>query len=104
MKRAWPARCIEESVNVAGTELASTPLNVPSRTLGAGASSRFRGASSELSGFLSLVADFIEQIPAITPDKIEPAPSPSSDTTGVRGASRCLNDLNKDPPLQEAGA
>jgi hypothetical protein len=73
-------------VNVAGLELTSTPLSIPSRSLGVESIPGLPG--SELGAFLSLVTGFVEKIPAIAPSHVDAVPAMPSHPNGTAAPNK----------------
>jgi hypothetical protein len=78
-------------VNVAGLELTSTPLSIPSRTNNVGGIPGLRLPGSELGAFLSLVTGFVEKIPAMAPSQVASA-APNKDNG--KNSTGGLHDLD----------
>jgi hypothetical protein len=75
-------------VNVAGLELTSTPLSIPSRTLSVGAIQGLHLPGNELGAFLSLVTGFVEKISAIAPSQVDATPATSSHPNGTAAPNK----------------
>ena len=105
-----PPHAFQQTVNVAGIELALTPLNVASPAPGTGKLALPGAAGSELSAFLSLVNCFLEKPPLIPGDQIDLQPSTVSDKAGMKKDTKSHKKddsaflLPAPPAVQDVGA